>query len=163
MTQNTHNRFAAFDERWTAQRIAHREMQEVIANSKKVSNAEQRVACEEHRSKLLVARLNSELDHRKATERHVEAALMDSERLHKAEKDVAAAQQMEVDRREGLFGDYPEMNTALDRNQDYLLRVDNLRKNEVIPDGFVEPSQKSTVKSVRTGNNRCPLPWTNTT
>jgi len=154
MSQNTRNRFALpCDDSWTAQRTAHREMQEALANSRKVSNAEQRVAYEEHRSQLLVARLNSELDHRKAAERHVDAAVIDSKRLHEAEKDIAAAQQMEADRRDGLFGDYPEMNTALDRNSDYLLRVDNLRKNEVIPDGFVEPSPKSPAKPDRAGDN----------
>jgi len=39
-----------------------------------------------------------------------------------------------------LFGDYPEINSALDRNYDNLLKIENLRKNEVIPDDFVRIS-----------------------
>ena len=49
---------------------------------------------------------------------------------------------MEQDRQLGLFGDYPEIKSALDRNYNSLLRIDNLRKNEVIPDNFVHISDK---------------------
>ena len=91
-------------------------------------------------NQLLVAKLNSELSNKRDNDRHVDAALIDSEKLYIAEKNMAASKQMEEDRQLGLFGDYPEMNSALDRNYDTLLKIDNLRKNEVIPDDFVRIS-----------------------
>jgi hypothetical protein len=44
---------------------------------------------------------------------------------------------MEEDRKLGLFGDYPEINSALHRNYNSLIKIENLRKNEVIPDDFI--------------------------
>jgi len=91
-------------------------------------------------NQVLVAKLNSELDDKKEYERHIEAALMDSKKMHAVEETLAACKQMEEDRKLGFFGDYPEINSALNRNNDYLLRINNLRKNEVIPDDFVRIS-----------------------
>ena len=91
-------------------------------------------------NQVLVAKLNSELSSKRDNDRHVDAALMDSSKLYKVEKHIAASRQMEEDRQLGLFGDYPEINSALDRNYDNLLKIENLRKNEVIPDDFVRIS-----------------------
>jgi len=97
-----------------------------------------------HDNQLLVAKLNSELDDKKTYERHIEAALMDSKKIHAVEENLAASKQMEEDRKLGFFGNYPEINSALNRNNDYLLRINNLRKNEVIPDDFVRISNTNT-------------------
>ena len=85
----------------------------------------------------LVVKLNSELSMRREYNRHIDAALIDSEKLNVAEKDINSVKQMEEHRKLGLFGDYPEINSALNRNSDTLLRIENLRKNEVIPDNFI--------------------------
>ena len=97
-----------------------------------------------HDNQLLVAKLNSELDDKKTYERHIEAALMDSKKIHAVEENLAASKQMEEDRKLGFFGNYPEINSAINRNNDYLLRINNLRKNEVIPDDFVRISNTNT-------------------
>ena len=96
-----------------------------------------------HDNQLLVAKLNSELDDKKTYERHIEAALMDSKKIHAVEENLAASKQMEEDRKLGFFGNYPEINSAINRNNDYLLRINNLRKNEVIPDDFVRISNNT--------------------
>ena len=123
--------------------IEEQELKQAIQMSKKKFNKKNRKQKEVYNNQMLVAKLNSELDNKRVVDRHMEAAVMDSNKLYEAEKHIAAAQQMEVDKREGLFGNYPEMKVALNRNSDYLMRVRNLRKNEVIPDGFVAPKQKS--------------------
>ena len=95
---------------------------------------------EKYDNQLLVAKLNSELSNKRDNNRHVDAALIDSKKLYIAEQHMAASKQMEEDRKLGLFGDYPEINSALNRNYNTLLKIDNLRKNEVIPDDFIRIS-----------------------
>ncbi len=90
-----------------------------------------------------MAKLNSQLSCKRENDRHQEAALIDSKKLHSSEKNLDSAKQMEQDRQLGLFGDYPEINSDLNRNYNSLLRIDNLRKNEVIPDNFVHISDSN--------------------
>ena len=72
---------------------------------------------------------------------------MDSEKMYIAEKHMAASKQMEEDRKLGLFGDYPEINSALHRNYNSLLKIENLRNNEVIPDDFIVLSKNNKKES----------------
>ena len=88
-------------------------------------------------NQLLVATLNSKLSNKREQDRHIDAALIDSEKMYKSEQDMCASKQMEEDRKLGLFGDYPEINSALHRNYNSLIKIENLRKNEVIPDDFI--------------------------
>ena len=111
---------------------------EEIKHAIKISKKNKKIQL--YDNQVLVAKLNSELDNKKTYERHIEAALMDSKIIQAVEENLAAAKQMEKDRKLGFFGDYPEIKSALNRNNDYLLRINNLRKNEVIPDDFVRIS-----------------------
>lgn len=116
------------------------EIQKLLRKSKKEFDKKNRKQQALLDNQELVAKLNSQLSHKRENERHLEAALIDSEKLHSAEKNQDSAKQMEQDRQLRLFGDYPEINSALDRNYNTLIRIGNLRKNEVIPDNFVHIS-----------------------
>ena len=111
--------------------------------SKKKCNKKNKKQTEIDNNELLVSKLNSELSHKKEIDRHIDAALMDSEKMYIAEKHMAASKQMEEDRKLGLFGDYPEINSALHRNYNSLLKIENLRNNEVIPDDFIVLSKNN--------------------
>ena len=112
----THNKFAILDDEY---HLKYKEEQEMNDNQ------------------LLVARLNSELNSKRENDRHIDAAIIDSGKIYIAEQHMAASKQMEDDRKLGLFGDYPEIKSALRRNYNTLLKIENLRNNEVIPDDFI--------------------------
>ena len=134
------NKYSHLDDDQLLKFQGEQEIQKLLRRSKKEfdkKNREQQALLDNQE---LVAKLNSQLSHKRENERHLEAALIDSEKLHSAEKNQDSATQMEQDRQLGLFGDYPEINSALDRNYNSLLRIDNLRKNDVIPDNFVHIS-----------------------
>ena len=128
------NKYANLNDDLVSKQIEDLEIKHAIKKSK--NNKKKQL----YDNQVLVAKLNSELDDKKTYERHIEAALMDSKKMHAVEENLAASKQMEEDRKLGFFGDYPEINSALNRNNDYLLRINNLRKNEVIPDDFVRIS-----------------------
>jgi len=132
------NKYAILNDDLVSRQIEDLEIKQAIKKSK--NNKKTQL----YDNQVLVAKLNSELDDKKEHERHIEAALMDSKKMHTVEENLAASKQMEEDRKLGFFGDYPEINSALNRNNDYLLRINNLRKNEVIPDDFVRISSTNT-------------------
>lgn len=134
------NKYSHLDDDQLLKFQEEQEIQKLLRMSKKEFDKKNRKQQALLDNQELVAKLNSQLSHKRENERHLEAALIDSEKLHSAEKNQDSAKQMEKDRQLGLFGDYPEINSALDRNYNSLLRIDNLRKNEVIPDNFVSIS-----------------------
>ena len=134
---NLFNKYANLNDDLVSKQIEELEIKQAIKKSK--NNKKTQL----YDNQVLVAKLNSELDDKKTYERHIEAALMDSKKIHVVEKNMAASKQMEEDRKLGFFGDYPEINSALNRNNNYLLRIENLRKNEVIPDDFVRISSST--------------------
>ena len=136
----THNRYANLNEEYQLNYIEEQEMKKAIQESKKMFNKKNKKEKEINDNELLVAKLNSKLTNKRETDRHVDAALIDSEKLYIAEEHISASKQMEEDRKLGLFGDYPEINSAIHRNYNSLLKIDNLRKNEVIPDNFIHIS-----------------------
>ena len=134
------NKYSHLDDDQLLKFQEEQEIQKLLRKSKKEFDKKNRKQQALLDNQELVAKLNSQLSHKRENKRHLEAALIDSEKLHSAEKNQDSAKQMEKDRQLGLFGDYPEINSALDRNYNSLLRIDNLRKNEVIPDNFVSIS-----------------------
>ena len=136
----THNKYSNLNEDSLDIHLREQDTKKALQDSKKIFDKKNKKQIEVYDNQVLVATLNSELSNKRDNDRHVEAALMDSGKLYKAEKHIAAYRQMEEDRQLGLFGDYPEINSALDRNYGNLLKIENLRKNEVIPDDFVRIS-----------------------
>ena len=136
----TQNKYANLNDDYFLKYIEEKETKKALQDSKKKFDIKNKKQKEVYDNQVLVAKLNSELSNKRDNDRHVEAALMDSSKLYSAEQNVAASIQMEEDRQLGLFGDYPEIKSALNRNYDSLLKIDNLRKNEVIPDDFVRIS-----------------------
>ena len=136
----TQNKYANLNDDYFLKYIEEQEMKRALQDSKKKFDKKNKKQKEINDNQVLVAKLNSELSNKRDNDRHVDAALMDSSKLYKVEEHIAASRQMEEDRQLGLFGDYPEINSALDRNYDNLLKIENLRKNEVIPDDFVRIS-----------------------
>lgn len=134
------NKYSHLDDDQLLKFQEEQEIQKLLRKSKKEFDKKNRKQQALLDKQELLAKLNSQLSHKRENERHLEAALIDSEKLYSAEKNQDSAKQMEQDRQLGLFGDYPEINSALDRNYNSLLRIDNLRKNEVIPDNFVHIS-----------------------
>ena len=113
----------------------------VLQDSKKKFDKKNKKQKEMNDNQVLVAKLNSELSNKRDNDRHVDAAIIDSEKLYIAEQHMVASKQMEEDRKLGLFvDDYPEINSALNRNYGSLLKIENIRKNEVIPDDFIRIS-----------------------
>ena len=134
------NKYSHLDDDQLLKFQEEQEIQKLLRKSKKEFDKKNRKQQALLDNQELVAKLNSQLSHKRENKRHLEAAFIDSEKLHSAEKNQDSVKQMEKDRQLGLFGDYPEINSALDRNYNSLLRIDNLRKNEVIPDNFVSIS-----------------------
>ena len=134
------NRYSNLDDDQLLKFKEEQEIQKLLRKSKKEFDKKNRKQQALLDNQELVAKLNSQLSHKRENERYLEAALIDSEKLYSAEKNQDSSKQMEQDRQLRLFGDYPEINSALDRNYNSLLRIDNLRKNEVIPDNFVHIS-----------------------
>lgn len=137
----THNTFAILDEEYHLKYKEEQQLNKILEKSKKMFDKTNKKQKEINDNQLLVATLNSELKSKRETDRHIDAAIIDSEKLYIAEQHMAASKQMEEDRKVGLFGDYPEINSALHRNYNTLLKIDNLRKNEVIPDDFIQMSR----------------------
>jgi hypothetical protein len=137
----THNTFAILDEEYHLKYKEEQQLNKVLEKSKKMFDKTNKKQKEINDNQLLVATLNSELKSKRENDRHIDAAIIDSEKLYIAEQHMAASKQMEQDRKLGLFGDYPEINSALHRNYNTLLKIDNLRKNEVIPDDFIQMSR----------------------
>ncbi len=140
----TQNKYAFLNEDYVLKYNEEQELKKTLQMSKKKCNKKQ---TEIDNNELLVSKLNSELSHKKEIDRHIDAALMDSEKMYIAEKHMAASKQMEEDRKLGLFGDYPEINSALHRNYNSLLKIENLRNNEVIPDDFIVLSKNNKKES----------------
>ena len=121
----THNKYAILNEEYHLNYKEEEELKKALQESKKMFDKKNKKEKEINDNQLLVATLNSELSNKRDNDRQVEAALMDSSKLYEAEKHIAASKQMEKDRQLGLFGDYPEMNSALNRNYNSLLKIDN--------------------------------------
>ena len=134
----THNKFAILDEEYHLKYKEEQEMKKTLQESKKIFDKKNKKQKEINDNQLLVARLNSELNSKRENDRHIDAAIIDSGKIYIAEQHMAASKQMEEDRKLGLFGDYPEIKSALRRNYHTLLKIENLRKNEVIPDDFIQ-------------------------
>ena len=134
------NKYSHLDDDQLLKFQEEQEIQKLLRRSKKEFDKKNRKQQALLDNQELVAKLNSQLSHKRENERHLEAALIDSEKLYSAEKNQDSVKQMEHDRQLGLFGDYHEINSALDRNYNTLIRIGNLRKNEVIPDNFVHIS-----------------------
>lgn len=134
------NKYSHLDDDQLLKFQEEQEIQKLLRKSKKEFDKKNRKQQALLDNQELVAKLNSQLSHKRENERHLEAALIDSEKLYSAEKNQDSDKQMEQDRQLGLFGDYHEINSALDRNYNTLIRIGNLRKNEVIPDNFVHIS-----------------------
>uniref|UniRef100_A0A6C0KKI6 Uncharacterized protein n=1 Tax=viral metagenome TaxID=1070528 RepID=A0A6C0KKI6_9ZZZZ len=139
----TQNKYAFLNEDYVLKYNEEQELKKTLQMSKKKCNKKNKKQTEIDNNELLVSKLNSELSHKKEIDRHIDAALMDSEKMYIAEKHMAASKQMEEDRKLGLFGDYPEINSALHRNYNSLLKIENLRNNEVIPDDFIVLSKNN--------------------
>jgi ATP-dependent 26S proteasome regulatory subunit len=133
----THNKYAILNEEYHLNYKEEEELKKALQESKKMFDKKNKKQKEINDNQLLVARLNSELSNKREQDRHIDAALIDSEKMYKSEQDMSASKQMEEDRKLGLFGDYPEINSALHRNYNSLIKIENLRKNEVIPDDFI--------------------------
>ena len=133
----THNKYAILNEEYHLNYKEEEELKKALQESKKMFDKKNKKEKEINDNQLLVARLNSELSNKREQDRHIDAALIDSEKMYKSEQDMSASKQMEEDRKLGLFGDYPEINSALHRNYNSLIKIENLRKNEVIPDDFI--------------------------
>ena len=134
------NKYSHLDDDQLLKFQEEQEIQKLLRRSKKEFDKKNRKQQALLDNQELVAKLNSQLSYKRENDRHQEAALIDSKKLNSAERNLDSAKQMEQDRQLGLFGDYPEINSALNRNYNSLLRIDNLRKNEVIPDNFVHIS-----------------------
>jgi hypothetical protein len=132
-----HNKYAILNEEYHLNYKEEEELKKALQESKKMFDKKNKKEKEINDNQLLVARLNSELSNKREQDRHIDAALIDSEKMYKSEQDMCASKQMEEDRKLGLFGDYPEINSALHRNYNSLIKIENLRKNEVIPDDFI--------------------------
>ena len=140
----TQNKYANLNDDYFLKYIEEQEMKRALQDSKKKFDKKNKKQKEINDNQVLVAKLNSELSIKRDNDRHIDAAIIDSKKLYIAERDMAPSKQMEEDRKLGLFGDYPEINSALNRNYNSLLKmelnIDNLRKNEVIPDDFIHIS-----------------------
>ena len=140
----TQNKYANLNDGYFLKYIEEQEMKRALQDSKKKFDKKNKKQKEINDNQVLVAKLNSELSIKRDNDRHIDAAIIDSKKLYIAERDMAPSKQMEEDRKLGLFGDYPEINSALNRNYNSLLKmelnIDNLRKNEVIPDDFIHIS-----------------------
>ena len=124
------NKYAFLNEDHYLKYTEEQELKKTLQNSKKIFDKKNKKQKEINDNELLVAKLNSELSNKKEIDRHIDAALIDSVK-------------MEEDRKLGLFGDYPEINSALYRNYNSLLKIENLRNNEVIPDDFIVLSKNN--------------------
>ena len=133
----THNKYAILNEEYHLNYKEEEELKKALQESKKMFDKKNKKEKEINDNQLLVATLNSKLSNKREQDRHIDAALIDSEKMYKSEQDMCASKQMEEDRKLGLFGDYPEINSALHRNYNSLIKIENLRKNEVIPDDFI--------------------------
>ncbi len=133
----THNKYAILNEEYHLNYKEEEELKKALQESKKMFDKKNKKEKELNDNQLLVATLNSKLSNKREQDRHIDAALIDSEKMYKSEQDMSASKQMEEDRKLGLFGDYPEINSALHRNYNSLIKIENLRKNEVIPDDFI--------------------------
>lgn len=133
----THNKYAILNEEYHLNYKEEEELKKALQESKKMFDKKNKKEKELNDNQLLVATLNSKLSNKREQDRHIDAALIDSEKMYKSEQDMCASKQMEEDRKLGLFGDYPEINSALHRNYNSLIKIENLRKNEVIPDDFI--------------------------
>ena len=133
----THNKYAILNEEYHLNYKEEEEIKKALQESKKMFDKKNKKEKEINDNQLLVATLNSKLSNKREQDRHIDAALIDSEKMYKSEQDMSASKQMEEDRKLGLFGDYPEINSALHRNYNSLIKIENLRKNEVIPDDFI--------------------------
>ena len=133
----THNKYAILNEEYHLNYKEEEELKKALQESKKMFDKKNKKEKEINDNQLLVATLNSKLSNKREQDRHIDAALIDSEKMYKSEQDMSASKQMEEDRKLGLFGDYPEINSALHRNYNSLIKIENLRKNEVIPDDFI--------------------------
>ncbi len=140
----TQNKYTKLDEDYYLKYLEERDIKEALKVSNKNFYKKNKKQKEINDNQMLVAKLNSELSDKRDNDRQVDAALIDSKKLYIAERNMAPSKQMEEDRKLGLFGDYPEINSALNRNYNSLLKmelkIDNLRKNEVIPDDFIRIS-----------------------
>jgi hypothetical protein len=136
----TQNKYANLNEDQFLKYIEEKKTMKVLQDSKKKFDKKNKKQKEMNDNQVLVAKLNSELSNKRDNDRQVDAALIDSEKMYIAERNMAPSKQMEEDRKLGLFGDYPEINSALNRNYNSLLKIENLRKNEVIPDDFIRIS-----------------------
>ena len=132
-----HNKYAILNEEYHLNYKEEEELKKALQESKKMFDKKNKKEKEINDNQLLVATLNSKLSNKREQDRHIDAALIDSEKMYKSEQDMSASKQMEEDRKLGLFGDYPEINSALHRNYNSLIKIENLRKNEVIPDDFI--------------------------
>ena len=133
----SHNKYAILNEEYHLNYKEEEELKKALQESKKMFDKKNKKEKEINDNQLLVATLNSKLSNKREQDRHIDAALIDSEKMYKSEQDMCASKQMEEDRKLGLFGDYPEINSALHRNYNSLIKIENLRKNEVIPDDFI--------------------------
>ena len=136
----THNKYAILNEEYHLNYKEEEELKKALQESKKMFDKKNKKEKEINDNQLLVATLNSKLSNKREQDRHIDAAIIDSEKIYKSEQDMCASKQMEEDRKLGLFGDYPEINSALHRNYNSLLKIENVRKNEVIPDDFIRNS-----------------------
>ena len=139
----TNNKYAFLNEDYYLKYTEEQEVKKTLQHSKKTFDKKNKKQKEINDNQLLVAKLNSELSNKKEIDRHIDAALIDSEKMYIAEQNMTASKQMEEDRKLGLFGDYPEINSALYRNYNSLLKIENLRNNEVIPDDFIVLSKNN--------------------
>ena len=133
----TDNKYAILNEEYHLNYKEEEEIKKALQESKKMFDKKNKKEKEINDNQLLVATLNSKLSNKREQDRHIDAALIDSEKMYKSEQDMSASKQMEEDRKLGLFGDYPEINSAIHRNYNSLIKIENLRKNEVIPDDFI--------------------------
>ena len=143
----THNKYANLNEEYHLKYKEDQEIKKALQASKKMFDKKNKKEKEINDNQLLVATLNSKLSNKREQDRHIDAAIIDSEKIYKSEQDMCASKQMEEDRKLGLFGDYPEINSALHRNYNSLLKIENVRKNEVIPDDFIRNSGGDTYLS----------------
>ena len=118
----TQNKYANLNEDQFLKYIEEKKTMKVLQDSKKKFDKKNKKQKEMNDNQVLVAKLNSELSNKRDNDRQVDAALIDSEKMYIAERNMAPSKQMEEDRKLGLFGDYPEINSALNRNYNSLLK-----------------------------------------
>ncbi len=90
----THNKYAILNEEYHLNYKEEEELKKALQESKKMFDKKNKKEKEINDNQLLVATLNSKLSNKREQDRHIDATIIDSEKMYKSEQDMCASKQM---------------------------------------------------------------------